>query len=154
VNELAAILEAVQDVNAKRKPVLLKLAPDLADEDFTAAIQTAEKLAQGLVIANTTISRDGVDAKWANEAGGLSGAPLKARATEIVRRARALTKLPIIGVGGIETSADAKERLDAGADLVQMYTGLVYGGPGAPKALLRGLDGISTIPGDSSGRIS
>jgi dihydroorotate dehydrogenase len=139
VNELAAILEAVQEANASRKPILLKLAPDLADEDFAAAISTTEKLAQGLVVSNTTISRAGVDAKWAAEAGGLSGAPLKKRATELVRRARSLTKLPIIGVGGIETSADAKERLDAGADLVQLYTGLVYGGPGAPKAILRGL---------------
>jgi dihydroorotate dehydrogenase len=125
VNELAAILEAVQEANTSKKPVLLKLAPDLADEDFAAAISTAEKLAQGLVVSNTTISRDGVDAKWASEAGGLSGAPLKTRATELVRRARSLTKLPIIGVGGIETSSDAKERLDAG--------------PGAPKAILRGL---------------
>jgi dihydroorotate dehydrogenase len=139
VNELAAILEAVQEANASRKPILLKLAPDLADEDFAAAISTTEKLAQGLVVSKTTISRAGVDAKWAAEAGGLSGAPLKKRATELVRRARSLTKLPIIGVGGIETSADAKERLDAGADLVQLYTGLVYGGPGAPKAILRGL---------------
>lgn len=139
VNDLAAILEAVQEANAFKKPILLKLAPDLADEDFAAAISTAEKLAQGLVVSNTTISRDGVDARWANEKGGLSGAPLKKRALELVRRARSLTKLPIIGVGGIETAADAKERLDAGADLVQLYTGLIYGGPGAPKAILRGL---------------
>ena len=139
VNDLTAILEAVQEANSSRKPVLLKLAPDLADEDFAAAIETAGKLAQGLVVSNTTISRDGVDAKWAAEAGGLSGAPLKTRATELVQRARKLTKLPIIGVGGIESAADAKERLDAGADLVQMYTGLVYGGPRAPKAILRGL---------------
>ena len=140
VNELTSILEAVQEVNVSRKPILLKLAPDLAGEDFAAAIRTADKLAQGLVVSNTTISRDGVDAKWSNEAGGLSGAPLKKRATELVRLARAMTKLPIIGVGGIETSADAKERLDAGADLVQIYTGLIYGGPGAPKAILRGLE--------------
>ncbi|MFI5348958.1 MAG: quinone-dependent dihydroorotate dehydrogenase [Elusimicrobiota bacterium] len=139
VTELTAILEAVQGANPSRKPVLLKLSPDLADEDFSAAIETAEKLAQGLVVSNTTLSRDGVDSKWANEAGGLSGAPLKKRATELVRRARARTKLPIIGVGGIETAADAKERLDAGADLVQLYTGLIYGGPRAPKSILRGL---------------
>jgi dihydroorotate dehydrogenase len=138
-SDLAAILDAVQEANTSRKPVLLKLAPDLADEDFAAAIQTAERLAQGLVVSNTTISRDGLDAKRASEKGGMSGAPLKKRATELARRARSLTKLPIIGVGGIETAADAKERLDAGADLIQIYTGLVYGGPGAPKAILRGL---------------
>lgn len=151
VKELAAVLEAVQEVNGARKPVLLKLAPDLADEDFIAALQIADSHAQGLVIANTTISREGVDKKWAPVAGGLSGAPLKKRATELVRRARGLTALPIIGVGGIETAADANERLGAGADLIQMYTGLIYGGPGAPKKILRGL---STIPGDSSGRSS
>jgi dihydroorotate dehydrogenase len=139
VSALAAILTAVQEANPAKKPVLLKLAPDLADEDFEAAIQIAEMLAQGLVVANTSIGRVGVDAKWAAEAGGLSGAPLKARATSLVRRARALTKLPIVGVGGIETAADAKERLAAGADLVQLYTGLIYGGPGTPKAILRGL---------------
>jgi dihydroorotate dehydrogenase len=139
VNELAAILEAVQEANAFKKPILLKLAPDLADEDFAAAIATAAKLAQGLVVSNTTLARDGVDARWADEKGGLSGAPLKKRALELVRRARALTELPIIGVGGIENAADAKERLEAGADLVQLYTGLIYGGPGAPKSILRGL---------------
>jgi dihydroorotate dehydrogenase len=150
VNELAAILEAVQEANGAKKPILLKLAPDLADEDFAAAIETAGNLAQGLVVSNTTISRDGVDAKWKDEAGGLSGAPLKNRAAELVRRARALTKLPIIGVGGIETTADAAERLEAGADLIQLYTGLIYGGPAAPKKILRGLKSKSTVPGDSS----
>jgi len=139
VSELAAILEAVQEANAARKPVLLKLAPDLASEDFDAAVATAEKLAQGLVVANTTIARDGVDERWRAEAGGLSGAPLKARATELVRRARARTKLPIVGVGGVETAADARERLAAGADLVQLYTGLIYGGPATAKRIARGL---------------
>jgi dihydroorotate dehydrogenase len=139
VKELAAILDAVQEANPARKPVLLKLAPDLADEDFAAAMETAEKLAQGLVVSNTTISRDGVDPAWRAEAGGLSGAPLKARATELVRKARALTKLPIIGVGGIETGADARERMSAGADLVQIYTGLVYDGPAAAKRILRAM---------------
>jgi dihydroorotate dehydrogenase len=137
--ELAPILEAVQEANALKKPVLLKLAPDLAPEDFEAAVRCAEKLASGLVVANTTLSRDGVDGPWRAEAGGLSGAPLKARATELVRRARALTKLPIVGVGGVETAADAREKLDAGADLVQLYTGLVYGGPTAVRDILRGL---------------
>jgi dihydroorotate dehydrogenase len=137
--ELAAILQAIAEANPAKKPVLVKLAPDLADEDFAAAIAAAEKLAQGLVVANTTISRDGVDEKWRAEAGGLSGAPLKARAVELVKRARSLTKLPIIGVGGIETADDARERLAAGADLVQLYTGLVYGGPAVVKRILRGL---------------
>jgi dihydroorotate dehydrogenase len=147
VNDLAAILEAVQEANAFKKPVLLKLAPDLADEDFAAAISTAEKLAQGLVVSNTTLSRDGVDGKWASEPGGMSGAPLKARALALVRRARSLTKLPVIGVGGIETGDDARERLAAGADLVQLYTGLIYGGPSLPKRMLRSL--TASLPGEN-----
>ena len=140
VDELSAILGDVQEANYLKKPVLLKLAPDLAPEDFEAAVRVAEKFAQGLVVSNTTIARDGVDAKWASEAGGLSGAPLKARSTELVRRARALTKLPIIGVGGIETSADAAEKFSAGADLVQLYSGLVYGGPATVKRIVAGLE--------------
>ena len=153
VNELAAILEAVQEANAFKKPVLLKLAPDLADEDFAAAIETAEKLAQGLVISNTTLSREGADEKFRTEAGGLSGAPLKARATELARRARSLTKLPIIGVGGIETGDDARERLAAGADLVQIYTSMIYGGPTLPKSILRALSASSTVVDNSSATI-
>ena len=73
------------------------------------------------------------------EAGGLSGRPLKTRATQLLRHVRSLTKLPLIGVGGIETPEDAKERMDAGADLVQLYTGLVYGGPSTVKRITRGL---------------
>jgi dihydroorotate dehydrogenase len=150
VNELTAILEAVQEANTFKKPVLLKLAPDLADEDFAAAIQTAEKLTQGLVVCNTTISRDGIDQKWQAEKGGLSGAPLRARATELVRKARLLTKLPIIGVGGIETADDVRERMDAGADLVQLYTGLIYNGPTGVKSILRDLAAPATVAGNSS----
>lgn len=137
--DLSAILEAVQDANTGRKPILLKLSPDLTDEDLAAAVETAGRLAQGLVIANTTISREGVSERWSNEPGGLSGAPLKARATELVRRVRALTKLPIIGAGGIETSSDANERMDAGADLVELYTAMIYSGPRTVKNILAGL---------------
>jgi dihydroorotate dehydrogenase len=139
VKELAAVLSAVAAANEAKKPVLLKLAPDLADDDFDAAVETAEKLAAGLVISNTTVSREGVDARWTGETGGLSGAPLKVRACALVARARARTKLPIVGVGGIETGADARERLGAGADLVQLYTGLVFGGPSTVKKILREL---------------
>ena len=137
--ELAVILDAVQQENAAKKPILVKLSPDLADDDLRVCLEIAGKFAQGLVISNTTLSREGVPDRYKSEAGGLSGAPLKARAAELVRSVRALTKLPIIGVGGIATPADARERLDAGADLVQLYTGLVYGGPAAVKRITRGL---------------
>lgn len=141
VQDLSAILEAVQEANPGHKPVLVKISPDLADEDLAALVETAERLAQGLVISNTTVSREGVGEKWRDEAGGLSGAPLKMRAGELVKRARAMTRLPIIGTGGIETAEDARERLDCGADLVQIYTSLVYEGPSVVKKILRGLAG-------------
>ena len=136
---LGQILSAVQDANAGRKPVLVKLSPDLAGDDLIACVDIAGRAAQGLVVSNTTISRDDVPEPYKSEAGGLSGRPLKTRATKLLREVRALTKLPLIGVGGIFTHEDAKERLDAGADLVQLYTGLVYGGPSTVKRITRGL---------------
>ncbi len=136
VSELSAILEAVQEANPGHKPVLVKVSPDLADEDLAALVETAGRLSQGLVISNTTVSREGMED---GEAGGLSGRPLKKRSTELVRLVRIMTKLPIIGVGGIATAEDARERLDVGADLVQLYTSLVYEGPCVVKTILRGL---------------
>ena len=129
---LTQILGAVQDANAARKPVLVKLSPDLSPEDLAACVESAGKAAQGFVVSNTTIAHPG-------EKGGLSGQPLKARAVELLRQVRTLTKLPLIGVGGVATAADARERLAAGADLVQLYTGLVYGGPTTVKRIGRGL---------------
>jgi len=137
--DLARILEALQGANSGRKPILVKLSPDLADGDLADCVGVAGTLAQGFVISNTTVSREGVPEPFNTEAGGLSGVPLRARATELVRKVRALTTLPIIGVGGISTPADVRERLDAGADLVQLYTGLVYGGPSTVKRLTRDL---------------
>jgi dihydroorotate dehydrogenase len=136
---LARILDAVQDANRDRKPVLVKLSPDLSNEDLTSCVDVAGEIAQGFVVSNTTLSREGVPDAFRSEAGGLSGAPLKARATELIRIVRSLTKLPIVAVGGIATAADARERLNAGADLVQLYTGLVYGGPATVKRITRGL---------------
>lgn len=136
---LARILSAVQDANAGRKPVLVKLSPDLAGEDLAACVDIAGRDAQGLVVSNTTISREGLPEQYATEPGGISGLPLRTRATELVRKVRAMTALPIIGVGGISTPADARERLDAGADLVQLYTGLIYGGPSTVKWITRGM---------------
>lgn len=136
---LAEILSTVQDANPGRKPVLVKLSPDLAGEDLDACVDVAGRSAQGLVVSNTTISREDVPEPFKSEAGGLSGRPLKTLATGLVRKVRSMTTLPIIGVGGIETPEDAKERLAAGADLVQLYTGLIYGGPTTVKRLTRGL---------------
>ncbi len=138
--DLSDILNEVQDANSLKKPVLVKLSPDLSDEDLSACMETANKVSQGVVVSNTTLSRDAVPDQYKSEAGGLSGRPLKARATELLRKVRSMTKLPLIGVGGIATPEDAKERLAAGADLVQLYSGLVYGGPSTIKKITRGLN--------------
>ena len=120
-------------------PLLLKLAPDLADEALPGIVEIARAhRVAGLIATNTTISRAALppDHRLAAEAGGLSGAPLRARATAVVRQLRRLTRgdLPIIGVGGVFSGADAYEKIRAGADLVQAYTGFIYGGPGfAPR---------------------
>ncbi len=143
--ELAAILEAVGEANAARKPVLVKLSPDLSPEDFDEGVAVAERLAQGLVVSNTTISREGVDPRWASEPGGLSGAPLRERALALVRRARGRTSLPIVGCGGVAGPGDARAMLEAGADLVELYTGLVYGGPRAVREILLALSREPTL---------
>ncbi|HJQ05571.1 MAG TPA: quinone-dependent dihydroorotate dehydrogenase [Nocardioides sp.] len=129
-----------------RVPLLVKIAPDLADEDVTAVADMALSLGlDGIIATNTTISRDGLRSPAAQVeacgAGGLSGAPLRERSTEVVRRLRARVghELTLIGVGGISTAADARERLDAGADLLQGYTAFIYGGPTWPREILKGL---------------
>jgi dihydroorotate dehydrogenase len=155
VEKLAPLLEHVRliadrtaaDNGRDQVPLLVKIAPDLADDDVLEVADLA--LAQGLsgiIATNTTISRAGLRSKpeavEAAGAGGLSGAPLRARSTEVVRllRDRVGDRLTLIGVGGISTPEDARERLDAGADLVQAYTGLIYGGPMWPRRILKGLD--------------
>lgn len=115
-------------------PVLVKLAPDLSDPALDQALEVAVGAgAAGLIATNTTIARSHlapVDRAVAErETGGLSGAPLTRRARAVVARIRAATELPVIGVGGVMTADDAARLLDAGADLVQLYTGLIYAGP-------------------------
>ena len=114
-------------------PLALKIAPDLDDEQINVIAELLQKYGIDAVIAtNTTVARDGVGAlRHGSEAGGLSGAPVKARATYVVRElARALRgAIPVIGVGGIFSAADAREKISAGASLVQLYTGLIYKGP-------------------------
>src|SRR5262249_2780210 len=121
----------------------LKIAPDLAPEAVDAAVDTAVAAgAQGLVCTNTTVEREGVaGARHAAEPGGLSGAPLAARADGIIRRAyrRAAGRLTIVGVGGIFTAEDAYAKIRAGASLVQVYTGFIYEGPAIAPRIVRGL---------------
>jgi dihydroorotate dehydrogenase len=122
---------------APGKPLLVKLAPDLEPEALDEAVDVAISAGvAGIVATNTTLSRVGVDAHLrAKEAGGLSGAPLTQKATEVVRRVaiRAAGRVPIIGAGGVMNAEDAYAKLRAGASLVQVYTGFIYGGPGFAK---------------------
>ncbi len=123
-------------------PVLVKLAPDLSDDQLDGAVGAiVESGLDGIIATNTTIARDGVDHPLAGEEGGLSGATLTARSTEVVARVAGLLQgaVPIIGVGGIMGPEDAVAKLDAGATLVQVYTGLIYEGPGLVKRIVRGL---------------
>ena len=134
---LLTTLVALRDSLPPRLPLLVKIAPDLTDgetDDVLAAV--ARVGADGLIVCNTTTSRDGLP-QAAHLPGGVSGAPLRARSTAMIRRLARLThgQLPIIGVGGILTPADALEKLRAGAALVQVYTGLVYAGPGLVRAI-------------------
>ncbi|ANS80486.1 Dihydroorotate dehydrogenase [Serinicoccus hydrothermalis] len=126
---LTAVVQAAGEV-----PVLVKLAPDLTDPALEEAVGVGlDAGVAGFVATNTTLSREGVAPEEValadGQAGGLSGAPLTVRAREVVRRVRSLTDRPVVGVGGVMTGTDAAALVDAGADLVQLYTGLVYAGP-------------------------
>jgi dihydroorotate dehydrogenase len=124
--------------------ILVKLSPDLADDDVPAICAAAlEGGASGFIASNTTLARPGCTSAAAAEAGGLSGQPLRARATELVARVRATcgAGVALIGVGGVATPADVREKLDAGADLVELYTALVYEGPLLARRLVAALDG-------------
>ncbi len=160
--DLAALVRAVVDeVDAQRvrtarraPPVLVKLAPDLHPADFEASVNAVlEAGADGLIISNTTLSREGLTHPRRSEAGGLSGRPLTERSTRLVRDAYRQTggRVPIVGVGGIFTPEDAYAKIRAGASLVEVYSALIYEGPGLPGRLNRGLsallarDGLRTV---------
>ena len=140
LNQLLAHVQNLNQQKAKPKPLLLKIAPDLNESQLDDILEIVEnnKL-DGIIATNTTISRELVNNDPLSiEMGGLSGHPVKSRSTEVIRYLRKNTKkngLVIIGVGGIQTGEDAQEKLAAGADLVQVYTGLVYEGPRMVKKI-------------------
>jgi len=143
---LVAVRAALDAAADHRVPLLVKIAPDLADADVDAVADLALELGlDGIVATNTTVSRDGLASPAAEVAaagaGGLSGPPLRGRALAVLRRlrARAGDRLVLIAAGGIETGDDAWERLAAGATLVQAYTGFIYGGPLWPRRVHAGL---------------
>ncbi len=147
---LRDLLRALMDANRELggpngpKPLLLKIAPDLTDAETESIVSVALETGIAAIIAtNTTVRRDGLKTRI-DEAGGLSGLPLRARSTDLVRRIRTLSNgsIPIIGVGGIFSAEDAFEKIAAGATLVQAYTGFVYHGPGFARDIVGGLDRI------------
>lgn len=144
VESLRPIVKAVQEVNDR--PLFVKIAPDLSDEDVLAVTDLAIELGvAGLIATNTTISRDGLNTDAAHVrslgAGGISGAPVAARSLEVLKliAGRAQGKLILISVGGIETPAQAWERIASGAHLIQGYTPFIYGGPDWIRDIHRGL---------------
>ncbi|WP_417351451.1 quinone-dependent dihydroorotate dehydrogenase [Flavobacterium alkalisoli] len=138
---LTQLLQTLQDKNQTKpvqKPILLKIAPDLTDSQLLDIIDIVKttKIA-GVIATNTTISREGLISENQKEMGGLSGKPLTKRSTEVIRflSEKSNKAFPIIGVGGIHSADDAIEKLEAGASLVQLYTGFIYEGPGLIKAI-------------------
>lgn len=139
-DRLKALLDAVLSAVAagESKPVFLKVSPDATDQELSGVAALAVSYKVGLIATNTTLDRAGLTSL---EAGGLSGKPLKARADAVLKRLKQETqgRVPLIGVGGILSAADARDKFEAGADLVQVYTGLVYRGPGLVREIVAGL---------------
>ena len=142
LTELLQTLQADNRQKAQPKPLLLKIAPDLTDEQLLDIIDIVDQTQiDGVIATNTTIARDNLKDPNQAETGGLSGRPLKDRSTEVIRflATQSNKAFPIIGVGGIHRAEDALEKLEAGADLVQLYTGFIYQGPALIKAINQAL---------------
>ncbi len=149
---LDALLAACM-AEAGATPLALKIAPDLDEAALEAVAGVAlDRGVAAIVATNTTLSREGLTDPRGGEAGGLSGRPLFARSTEVLRRLRRLTRgrVALIGVGGVESAETAYAKIRAGADAVQLYTALVYGGPGLAAGIARGLDALLARDGVAS----
>lgn len=142
---LGAIAKERQEIALGRggnAPTLVKLAPDLSEEELDDAIDVILRTGMdGIIATNTTLARDGLRSKHQGETGGLSGKPLTGRADEVLAQVvkKVDGRIPIVGVGGIMSPEDAQRKLDLGATLVQVYTGLVYAGPGLVKDIVKKL---------------
>ncbi len=149
---LDELLAEVRQAGAK-KPVFLKVAPDLAEGDPERITRAAiDHGIAAIIVSNTTVSRPPLKSRHAGEAGGLSGAPLKPLALEALRQFRRASggALPLVGVGGIASPEDAWARIRAGASLVQLYSAMVYEGPGIARRIVRGLEGLMRRDGFAS----
>ena len=140
---LNALLEAVNEARPKNgPPIFLKVAPDLGEGEPDQIVRVAiQQRVDALIVSNTTVSRPPLNSRFAGEQGGLSGAPLKPLALKALRDFRSASggEIPLIGVGGIASADDAWERIRAGASLVQLYSAMVYEGPGIAQRIARGL---------------
>ena len=165
--QLAELLErvmAARERAAARPPVFLKIAPDLVEaeiEDIAAEVQANR--VDGIIVSNTTVARPALTSEaHTGETGGLSGLPLFERSTTVLARMRRLLgpRVALIGVGGVDTAEAAAEKIRAGADLVQLYTGMIYAGPSLPGRIVRGLsaivarEGVAAIAGLRDTRLS
>jgi len=157
---LAELLARVTAARAERAsdggrtvPLFLKIAPDLGGAELAdIAAEVEDKGVDGVIVSNTTLSRDGLRSAFAGEAGGLSGKPLFARSTAVLARMRKLLgrEKAIIGVGGVRSTETALEKIRAGADLVQLYTGMIYCGPTLPGRIVTGMTRFAEAEGLSS----
>jgi len=154
LGQIAATRAALKAATGNNMPIFLKIAPDLTEAEITDTVEEALKHGlDGLIVSNTTLSRDGLKSRFREEAGGMSGAPLFDLSTQALRFARAASggKLTLIGAGGIDSGAKAYAKIRAGASLVQFYSAMVYKGPGLANAVRRDLvtrlraDGFRTI---------
>jgi dihydroorotate dehydrogenase len=146
-SELGALVAEVvkaRDASPRRIPVLVKLSPDEPDGRLVEMARAAEAAgADGIIATNTTLERAAVRGRpHAREQGGLSGAPLEGRARQVCRLLYRAVKVPIVGVGGISTAENAYARIRAGASLIQLYTALIYEGPGLPRRISAGLTSL------------
>ena len=142
LEDLLSQLAAKREILSTHRPILVKLAPDLSDDELDDALAAISNTGMdGVIATNTTLDRTGLHSALKQESGGLSGRLLKTKSLEIVKRIHAKTdgRLPIIRVGGVMNPDDAIEMLDAGASLIQLYTGLIYAGPGLVKNIIRAL---------------
>ncbi|WP_047772348.1 quinone-dependent dihydroorotate dehydrogenase [Wenxinia marina] len=151
---LAALLAGVMEANAalaRPVPVLVKIAPDLKEGELAQVAEVAEAAGlAGIVATNTTITRDGLKSARREETGGLSGSPLFERSTRVLARLSTLTRLRLIGVGGVASAEDAYAKIRAGASAVQLYTALVYGGLALAREVAEGLDALLARDGFAS----
>jgi dihydroorotate dehydrogenase len=149
---LDELLAEVRKVGAT-KPIFLKVAPDLAEGDPERIVRAAiDHGVHAIIVSNTTVSRPSLESRFAGEAGGLSGAPLKPLALEALRQFRRASggEIPLIGVGGIGSAEDAWQRIRAGASLVQLYSAMVYKGPGIAKRIVGGIEALMRREGFTS----